>query len=173
MPQLKQCLHWILRKMLQSIESKKMTTLSEKRLTRKVWKNWACIHFQRKMGEVDQHYNNPETSKKASDLSFSYFLKVHREKCFHLQSIGLELNIRKKLFKFKWNKILEHIINGDYKNLIREIYNNKLEVFWYDTVQLYLTLSHTWSGWLHDLKVSCIQLFSDSVIMHSKNIPIL
>lgn len=83
------------------------------------------------MGEVDQHYNNLETSQKASDLSFSHFLKVHREKCIHLQSIGLELNIRKKLSKFKWNKILERITN---KNLIREIYTNKIKRFWYDTV---------------------------------------
>lgn len=151
----------------------KNDNLSEKWLIRKDWKNWACIHFQRKMGEVDQHYNNPETSKKASDLSFSHFLKVHREKCFHLQSIGLELNTRKKLSKFKWNKILKHIINGDYKKLTREIYNNKIEIFWYDTVQLYLILLHTWSGWLHDLEVSSIQLFPGSAIIHSKNIPIL
>lgn len=82
------------------------------------------------MGEVDQHYNNPETNKKASDLSFSHFLKVHRETCFHLQSVGLELNTRKKLSKFKWNKILEYFTNGDNKNLIREIYNKKLEILW-------------------------------------------
>lgn len=66
--------------MLQSMDSKKMTVLSEKWLRRKDWKNGACIHYQAKTGEMDQHYNKPETSKKASDLSFAPFFKVYRGK---------------------------------------------------------------------------------------------
>jgi len=77
MPQLKECLHWIFRKTLQNIESEKMTTFSEKLLTRK---DWSCTPYQTKMGEVDQHCNNPEISKKASDLSFSPFFKGYRGK---------------------------------------------------------------------------------------------
>lgn len=171
MPQLKQCLHWILRKMLQSIESKKWQPFQKNYLQERTertglaytskerWEKWISITITLKQVKKPVIYHFPISSKYTEG------------KCFHLQSIGLELNTRKKLFK--WNKILEHFTNGDNKNLIRKIYKKKLEIFWYDTAQLYLILTHTWSGWLHNLKFRRIQLFPDSAIMHSKNIPIL
>lgn len=78
---------------LKRIERKKITTFSETWLTRKDWKNWACIHYQTKTGDVDQHYNNPEKSKKANDFSFSPFFKSYRGKyvvSFAIHRLGIK-----------------------------------------------------------------------------------
>lgn len=132
-----------------------------------------------KMEEVDQHYNNLEKSKKKKHSDSSLCSKYRTEsKWFNLQHMKLEINIRSKLSNFKWSKILERVASGDDENLIIKVYNNKLEIFQYETEQLYQIPSNIWSGCLHDLfglaafYVSMIlwqQLFKNITILYSEN----
>lgn len=60
----------------------------------------------------------------------------------HLQSTSLELSNKKSFLRSNevkcWN-----ITEGGDENVIMEVYNNKLEIFQYETVQFYLLLSNT------------------------------
>lgn len=120
------------------------------------------------------------TLKKVKNHSDSSLSSKYRaeSKLFNLQYMRREINIRNKLSNFKWGKILEHVASGDDENLIIKVYNNKLEIFQYETVQLYLIPSNIWSGCLHDLLrlaafyVSMIlwqQSFKNITILYNEN----
>lgn len=134
---------------------------------RQKWKKWISTIITLK-----------KVKKKHSDSSLCSKYRTE-SKWFNLQHVKLEINIRSKLSNFKWSKILERVErSGDGKNLIIKVYNNKLEIFQYETEQLYQIPSNIWSGCLHDLfglaafYVSMIlwqQSFKNITILYSEN----